>query len=77
MTAIQFETIVVDNIIRIPAQYTTEVPSSVKVTLMPAAESKIKFSAKSKAGMLTANAFSSLRLDTRGYKFSREEANGR
>ena len=75
MTVIQFEAVVIDNTFRIPDQYTTEVPSSVKVTIMPAAESKIKFSAKSKASMLTANTFSSLKLDKCGYKFNREEAN--
>ena len=77
MTAIQFETVVVDNMIRIPDQYTAEVPSSVRVTIMPAAESKIRFSPKSKAGKLPADAFTALKLDTRGYKFNREEANER
>ena len=77
MTAIQFETIVIGNTIRIPDQFATVVPKTVKVTLMPASESKIKFGTKSKAGMLSEEDFVALKIDTLGFKFNREEANER
>ena len=77
MTSIQFETIVVGNTILIPEQYRKSVPSSVRVTLKPAAESKIKFGSRSRAGMLSAKDFSALEIDTKGFKFDREEAHAR
>jgi hypothetical protein len=77
MSAIQFETVVVGNTIRIPDQYTSNVPSTVKVTLVPAAESKMKFGARSKAGMLSPKDFSAVRIDTKSFVFDREEANER
>jgi hypothetical protein len=77
MSAIQFETVVVGNTIRIPDQYTKEVPATVKVTLVPATESKVKYGSKTKAGMLPAGHFSAAKIDTRGFKFDREEANER
>jgi hypothetical protein len=77
MNAIQFETEVVGNTIRIPDQYTKEVPLTVKVTLVPATGSKIKYGTKSKAGMLPLGYFSAAKIDTRGFKFDREDANER
>jgi hypothetical protein len=77
MKAIQFEAVVENNTIRIPEQYTGEIPSAVKVTLAPATESKIKYGALSKAGALPEGYFSAIKIDTRGFKFDREEANAR
>jgi hypothetical protein len=77
MNAIQFETVIVGNTIRIPEQYAREVPPAVKVTLVPATEPKIRYGLKAKAGALPTGYFSAARIDTRGFKFDREEANER
>lgn len=77
MATIQFETVVVGNTIRIPDQYTSTVPSTVKVTLVPATESNVKFGVRSKAGMLSSKDFSAVRIDTKTFVFDREEANER
>jgi len=75
--AIQFDTIVVRGIIRIPEQYIQELPSTVKVTVAPLNEPTIKIGAKSGAGMLSADDFSALKINTNNWKFNREEANER
>jgi hypothetical protein len=49
MSIIQFETVAVGNAILRPEQYTREVPSAVKVTLVPMDEPKIRYGAKAKA----------------------------
>jgi hypothetical protein len=77
MDAIQFETVVIGNTIRIPAQYTNEVPVAVKVTLVPATESKVRYGSKAKAGALPQGYFTAARIDTRSFKFDREGANER
>jgi hypothetical protein len=77
MNAIQFEAEVIGNTIRIPDRYAKEVPTTVKVTLAPATGLKIKYGAKSKAGVLPLGYFSAAKIDTRGFKFDREEANER
>jgi hypothetical protein len=77
MNAIQFETIVVGNTIRIPEQYAKEVASAVKVTLVPATDHKVRYGSKSKAGALPTGYFSAAKIDTCGFKFNREEANER
>lgn len=77
MSAIKFEAVVIENTIRIPEQYTREVPSTVKVTLVPATESKIRYGSKAKAGMLPTGYFSAAKIDTRNFKLNREEANER
>ena len=75
--AIQFETIIESGIIRIPEQYIKKVPAAVKVTLAPAKTSNIIVGARAKAGALSSNDFSALKIDTQGWRFSREEANER
>jgi hypothetical protein len=75
--AIQFETIIESGFIRIPEQYAKAVPSAVKVTLTPINEARIKLGSKSKAGVLSIDNFSALKIDTRDWKFNREEANER
>ena len=75
--AIQFETVVESGIIRIPEQYIKIVPANVKVTLAPANRSRITESTKAFAGVLSKDDFSALEIDTRGWKFNREEANER
>ena len=75
--AIQFETIIERGIIRIPEEYLKAISAAVKVTLAPLNESRIKMGAKSKAGMLSSEDFCALKIDTRNWKFDREEANER
>jgi hypothetical protein len=75
MNAIQFESIIEGGVIRIPAQYMGKLPDSVKVTLVPTENMRNKFNPKARAGALSPNDFSALKIDTRGWKFDREEAN--
>jgi hypothetical protein len=74
--AIQFETVVDGDIIRIPAQYKGQITASVCVTLMPADEFRLGFRPKTKDKPSSIDEFPAL-LDTRGWKFDREEANER
>jgi hypothetical protein len=74
--AIQFETVVDGDIIRIPVQYRGQVPASVRVTLMPADEIRLGFRPKTRDRPSGIDEFPAL-LDTRGWKFDREEANER
>jgi len=75
--AIQFETIIESGIIRVPEQFIKKIPKSVKVTLTPVSSSNIIVGARSKAGTLSSDDFSALKIDTQGWQFSREEANER
>jgi hypothetical protein len=75
--AIQFETIVEKGIIHIPERYIDVVPAAVKVTVVPVSETSIKIGAKSKAGLLSDADFSALKIDTKNWRFNREEANER
>jgi hypothetical protein len=75
--AIQFETNVESGVIRIPEQYIRVVPKTVKVTLVPVDNSRIKTGTKAKSEALTLDDFSALKINTKGFKFNREEANER
>ncbi len=75
--AIQFETVVERGVIRIPDQYIKALPAAVRVTLAPAGDPRIKRGSKSQAGALSVGDFSALKIDTRGFRFDREEANER
>ena len=74
---IQFEAIIKSGVIRIPERYIKSVPAAVKVTLAPVNESKIKRGARAGAGELLPGDFSSVKVDTKGWKFNRKEANER
>jgi hypothetical protein len=75
--AIQFETNVESGVIRIPEQYIRAVPATVKVTLVPVASPRVKAGEKAKPDALTLDDFSALKINTKGFKFNREEANER
>ena len=75
--AIQFETVIDSGVIRIPEEYVKLIPPAVIVTLVPLSKPKIKTSAKSKAGLVSAESFKALKIDTSDFKFDREEANER
>jgi hypothetical protein len=76
MSAIQFETVVENDTIRIPEQFRTSVRKTrVQVTLSTKpVHGPID---KTKAGTLTLDDFTELKLSTKGFKFDREEANAR
>ena len=76
MQAIQFETVVNGNSIRIPEQYMGEIPYSVMVTLVPTSKTRPKLKPRAKAGELSIDDFTPF-IDTRNFKFDREEANER
>ena len=67
---IQFESVVEGDVIRIPKRYVKDIPRTVSVTIL-FEENKME------PKMLTLDDFSEMKLDTRGFKFDREEANER
>jgi hypothetical protein len=76
MSAIQFEAIVENDTIRIPEQFRTSVrKGKVQVTLLT--DPVYEPVDKTKAGALTLDDFTELKLSTKGFKFDREEANAR
>ncbi|MCL2153775.1 MAG: hypothetical protein FWH57_12655 [Oscillospiraceae bacterium] len=77
MRTIQFETIVNDNIISIPDKYRGKIRSGAKVKVLTVLPVENIDNPKTKAGALSVNDFTALQIDTRGFKFNREEANER
>ena len=77
MRTIQFESVVNDNIIAIPVRYRTKIRSGSKVNVTTTLSSGNPANTKTKAGALSVNDFTALQIDTRGFKFDREEANER
>ena len=75
--AIQFESIIECGIIRVPEQYIKTLPAAVKVMLLPLKDIHVKMGNKSGAGALSLDDFTALKIDTRNWKFDREEANER
>jgi hypothetical protein len=65
--AYEFETAVIDGTIRIPENISGEVDPWIKVMLFPAKNPTMQKS----------DLFPDMRLDTRGHKFDRDEANER
>jgi hypothetical protein len=77
MRVIQFDTIVAGGAIQIPEQYLKLLPTNVNVTLVPSDKQKrAKFRQKTEDEPLNIDEFPAI-LDTKGFKFSREEANER
>jgi hypothetical protein len=67
MSAYQFNAIIKDGAIRVPDEYAGRLTSKVRVVVMP-----VSGKVEDKASL-----FPDLHLDTRGYRFDREEANAR
>jgi hypothetical protein len=67
MQAIQFESIVDDGVIHIPDEYVEQVAGQVKVILLSEATSLRK----------TRKPFAAISINTKGFKFNRDEANAR
>ncbi|MDR1049544.1 MAG: hypothetical protein LBP95_00380 [Deltaproteobacteria bacterium] len=74
---IQFEGSIENGVIRVPEQYVNALPETVDVTLAPVSVPLIRIGKRSKAGELLPTDFSALKIDARGWKFDREEANER
>ena len=74
MSVIQFESVVEGDIIRIPAQYIGKIPARVAVTLVDVEKPRLK--PKTRKELPSIEEFPPM-LDTRGWKFDREEANER
>jgi hypothetical protein len=74
MQAIQFEAVVSKGIIHIPEQYMKIVPATVNVTILPVVQAKLSESNRKKP--LSIDEFPAV-LDTKNFKFDREEANER
>ena len=79
MNTIQFETIVNNDVIQIPDRYRDKIRSGVKVKVFTAVpdDNAFSYNPKAKAGALSENDFIALQIDTRSFKFNREEANER
>ena len=75
--AIQFEAVVENGIIKIPEEYVEEIHGVVKVSFHPVARKKIKSAPNGGPGQFSLDHFTALKIDTRGWKFDREEANER
>jgi hypothetical protein len=75
--AIQFEGNIENGVIRIPEQYVSTLPETVTVTLAPVGVPIIKAGKRSGPGELLPSDFTALKIDMRGWKFDREEANER
>jgi hypothetical protein len=74
MSVIQFESVVEGNIIRIPEQYKGQITNLVAVTLVDI--DKPRFSPKTRKELPGINEFPAI-LDTKDWKFDRDEANER
>jgi len=74
MSVIQFESVIEGDVIRIPEQYIDQIPTRVAVTLVDVEKPQMK--PKTRKELPNIEAFTPM-LDTRGWKFDREEANER
>jgi hypothetical protein len=63
--------------IRIPEQYRSGISATVTVTLVNTDKPVPNFKSKTRKFPSSIDEFSELKLDTRGWKFDREEANER
>jgi hypothetical protein len=77
MSVIQFESVVENNIIRIPEEYLEVVSPGTKVTVRSDDNPTHSANRRAEAGALLPDDFTVLKIDTRGFKFDREEANER
>jgi len=76
MNTIQFNTIINDGVIQIPEQYLKLIPLAVNVTIIPTGHERQKFKPKTKEKPLNIDEFPAI-LETKDWKFNREEANER
>ena len=67
MSAYRFDAVIEGGTIRVPDEYVSRLTSKVRVVVLPENKNIID----------KASLFPNLHLDTRGYKFDRDEANAR
>ncbi|GHS92056.1 hypothetical protein AGMMS49957_18850 [Synergistales bacterium] len=72
----QFESVIENGVIRVPERFIATFPSAVTVTIVHTNAARNRFKPKSKAKPSCIDEFPAV-LDTKGWKFDREEANGR
>jgi hypothetical protein len=77
MQTIQFEADVKGGTIQIPTEFLGNLPKVVNVTLIPIRKAKILSAPEKRTREFTAEDFSAMKLDLKGWKFDREEANER
>jgi hypothetical protein len=77
MSVIQFDSVVEGDIIRIPEEYLNTIHSGAKVTIRSNGNPKYFVNCRAEAGALLPDDFTAFKIDTRGFKFDREEANER
>ena len=77
MSVVQFDSVVEGDIIRIPEKYLNTIHTGTKVTVHSNENPNDSANCMAEAGALLPDDFTALRIDTRGFKFNREEANER
>jgi hypothetical protein len=90
MNAIAFQSMIKDNMIQVPEQYRLDAnsPVLVTITLMPASsaghvgrgsppDDRPLIIPRRKRGRVTEDNFTALKIDTKNFRFNREEANER
>jgi hypothetical protein len=77
MPIVQFDATVEGNMIRIPEEYLETVYPGTRVTMRSNDNPRRSVSRRAEAGALLPDDFSAFRVDTKGFKFDREEADER
>jgi hypothetical protein len=77
MNAIAFQSVVENNTIQVPRQYQIDNSSPVLVTITLMDDNKPLIIPRRKQGKVTEADFTALKIDTKNFKFNREEANER
>jgi hypothetical protein len=77
MNAIAFQSVLQDNVIKVPDQYRFDTQIPVLVTITVLSDSRPLIIPRRKSGRVTEDNFTALQIDTKNFKFDREEANER
>ena len=77
MQTIEFQSVVENDVIRIPEAYRGAFTTPIRVMICTDDQPNPKIHHRTKTKPLTPSDFSALHLDTRGWKFNREEADER
>jgi len=77
MQAVEFETEIVNDTICIPQEYKGNIPHKARVIIMDSIFSNSCIIHTRKKRNVTESDFKSIKIDTRNFKFNREEANER
>jgi hypothetical protein len=77
MSVIQFDSVVEGDMIRIPEKYLNTIHSGAKVIVRSSGDLNYPVNRRAEAGALLPDDFTELKIDTRNFKFNREEANER